>query len=149
MVHPRMKRSKPKLDLASTKKLVSSSSKNSVPHSSPHQGSTKDDVSHSSPHQGSAKDDCSHSSPQGLAPVVKKKTVRKFRVRRELKRKRVGVRSKVISARFNCHNIFIHFPKSGGCPICDATKTPLAQCRVKGDRKPDDVPEPKVFADRI
>ena len=41
------------------------------------------------------------------------------------------------------------FPKCIDCPVCLATKTSRAQCRIKGEAKPDDLPEPKCFAHRI
>lgn len=54
------------------------------------------------------------------------------------------------SARLNCHNVCTHFPESADCPVCEATKTPRAQCRIKGDAKPDDLPNPEeAFADQI
>mgnify|MGYP001402740188 CR=1 FL=1 len=49
----------------------------------------------------------------------------------------------------NSINIFTHFPKCKDCPGCQATKTPRASCRLKGEAKPDDFKEPEKFADRI
>ena len=33
--------------------------------------------------------------------------------------------------------------------MCKATKTQRAQCRIKTEHKPDDLPAPEAFADRI
>ena len=68
---------------------------------------------------------------------------------RELKKKRTHVRSRLISSKFNTHNVFTHFPKSADCPVCQATKTARSRCSIKGDAKPTDLPAPKAFADRI
>ena len=68
---------------------------------------------------------------------------------RELRKKRTHIRSRVISSKFNCHNLFTHFPKCGECPVCQATKTTRARCPIKGNAKPTDLPEPKKFGDRI
>ena len=68
---------------------------------------------------------------------------------REVKKPRTIIRSKHISSKFNTHNIFTHFPKCADCPVCKATKTMKAQCRIKGEGQPDDLPQPKKFADRI
>lgn len=84
-------------------------------------------------------------SPPIPAPAHTKESA----LRRELKKKRSCVRSKMISAPFNCHNVFTHFPKSADCPLCEATKNPRAQCRIKGDAKPDDLPKLEAFADQI
>ena len=47
------------------------------------------------------------------------------------------------------HNIYTHFPKDPDCPICRGCKTQRAQCRVKVNGKPDELPEPRKFADAI
>jgi len=49
------------------------------------------------------------------------------------------------------HNIFTHFPMdhSGKCGVCNDAKSSRAQCRTKAHGKPDDLPEPTAFAERV
>ena len=45
--------------------------------------------------------------------------------------------------------MFTHFPKDPNCEICQANKTQRAPCKNKTHGKPDDLPEPKKFADAM
>ena len=49
----------------------------------------------------------------------------------------------------NQHNPFTHFPKDLNCPICNSCKRNRSQLRSKIHGKPDDLPEPKKFADAV
>ena len=89
------------------------------------------------------------SAPPPRPPLPQEKRKKESPLTRELKKKRATVRSKHISSKFNCHNVFTHFPKCVDCQVCQATNTSRAQCRIKGEAKLDDLPEPKAFADRI
>jgi hypothetical protein len=45
------------------------------------------------------------------------------------------------------HNEFTHFPKDPNCKICQECKTQRAPCRVKKEKNPDSLPDPKEFGD--
>ena len=47
------------------------------------------------------------------------------------------------------HNCLTHFPKDPTGEICNAGKPQRAQCRKKTHGEPDDLPEPKAWADAI
>ena len=49
----------------------------------------------------------------------------------------------------NKHNMFTHFPKDPNCPICNSCKRNRAYCKSKVHGEPDDLPEPKKFADAV
>lgn len=49
----------------------------------------------------------------------------------------------------NHHNLLTHFPRDPKCPICQECKRTRAHCRSKTHGEPDDLPEPKEFADAI
>jgi len=62
----------------------------------------------------------------------------------------VGSKSKLRFDPKQCqHNLLTHFPKDPKCPICQSCKRTRAQCRSKTHGEPDQLPEPKVFADAI
>jgi len=54
-----------------------------------------------------------------------------------------------LSSPYAEHNIYTHFPKDPNCEVCKLCKTDRAHCRTKVKGAPDDVPEPKAFADAI
>ena len=64
---------------------------------------------------------------------------------------RVGSKSSKLrfDPKSNTHNIFTHFPKDPNCPICNSCKRNRAHCRSKVHGEPDQLPEPKKFADAI
>ena len=47
------------------------------------------------------------------------------------------------------HNEMTHFPKDPDCWVCRNCKTQRARCGTKNHGGPDDLPEPKKFADAI
>ena len=47
------------------------------------------------------------------------------------------------------HNMFTHFPKDPNCRVCQLTKTTRARVTTKAEKAPDDLPQPKQFADAI
>ena len=49
----------------------------------------------------------------------------------------------------NNHNLLTNFPKDKNCPICNSCKRSRAHCRSKVHDEPDQLPEPKKFADAI
>ena len=61
-------------------------------------------------------------------------------------RKRKQKRISSVSA---SHNMFTHFPKDPNCRVCQLTKTTRARVTTKAEKAPDDLPQPKEFADAI
>ena len=61
----------------------------------------------------------------------------------------VGNKNKKQTSPVCKHNPFTHFPKDPNCPICNQGKSTRSQCRSKKHGKPDQLPEPKNFADSI
>ena len=49
----------------------------------------------------------------------------------------------------NAHNPLTHFPMDPNCPVCNSCKRNRAHCRSKVHGEPDQLPEPKKFADAI
>ena len=49
----------------------------------------------------------------------------------------------------NTHNLLTHFPKDPNCPVCNSCKRTRAHCRSKIHGEPDQLPEPKKFADAL
>ena len=49
----------------------------------------------------------------------------------------------------NSHNLMTHFPMDSTCPICNSCKRNLSHCRSKKHGEPDQLPEPKNFADAL
>ena len=62
------------------------------------------------------------------------------------KQKRKPKRMTSVSA---SHNLFTHFPKCPNCRVCQLAKTTRARVTTKAEKAPDDLPEPKQFADAI
>ena len=65
------------------------------------------------------------------------------RVGKQIKKRPFNVKSK------NAHDLFTHFPMDPDCPICNSCKRNRAHCRSKVHGEPDQLPEPKAFADSI
>ena len=62
----------------------------------------------------------------------------------------VGSKSKLrFDVSKNSHNLLTHFPMDPNCPICNSCKRNRAHCRSKRHGEPDELPEPKEFADAI
>jgi hypothetical protein len=49
----------------------------------------------------------------------------------------------------NSHNLLTHFPMDPNCPICSSCKRNRSHCRSKKHGEPDQLPEPKKFADAM
>ena len=62
----------------------------------------------------------------------------------------VGSKSKLrFDVSKNSHNLLTHFPIDPNCPICNSCKRNRAHCRSKVHGEPDELPEPKEFADAV